>query len=338
MRNWLLICLCVLSAIFPRENQATTTTSICQGEFANPISDICWSCIFPITIGGFPVYTDNQEDNNNPGSLICTCSNPIIIGTTIGYWEPARRVDVVKKPYCFSALGGKEIDVGTDASEGDTRLHDEENRYSSYNVHWYADPILSYLELVLDWACGDKGGMDISYITEVDPTWNDPELSGIIDAEAYLFANPLAQAACVADCVMANIGFGFKELFWCSGCNGPIYPFYRTVAAHESHIQATSLMIHRMAAKMHREGLARATTGPQGMCGSTLEFVIDKTNYKYEMLYPIPQTEKIAGRCCQPFGRTTLLWGAGRQVPYNESFVYEVFRKQHCCVGFRYGS
>ena len=25
--------------------------------------------------------------------------------------------------------------------------------------------------------------------------------------------------------------------------------------------------------------------------------------------YPIPQTKKIAGKCCQPFGRTTALWG-----------------------------
>ncbi|MDR8230174.1 conjugal transfer protein, partial [Acinetobacter baumannii] len=23
----------------------------CPGEFANPISDICWSCIFPISMG-----------------------------------------------------------------------------------------------------------------------------------------------------------------------------------------------------------------------------------------------------------------------------------------------
>ena len=23
----------------------------CQGRFMNPITDICWSCVFPLTIG-----------------------------------------------------------------------------------------------------------------------------------------------------------------------------------------------------------------------------------------------------------------------------------------------
>ncbi|MHC0449638.1 MAG: TraU family protein [Candidatus Lariskella arthropodorum] len=27
----------------------------CQGRFLNPITDICWSCIFPITVGSVPI-------------------------------------------------------------------------------------------------------------------------------------------------------------------------------------------------------------------------------------------------------------------------------------------
>ena len=61
---------------------------------------------------------------------------------------------------------------------------------------------------------------------------------------------------------------------------------------------------------------------------------MDKTNYKYHMLYPIPQTEKINGRCCQPFGRTTAVWGAGKSYPYKgEDFAYMIFRKKNCCSG-----
>ena len=62
--------------------------------------------------------------------------------------------------------------------------------------------------------------------------------------------------------------------------------------------------------------------------------VMMKTNYKYTMLYPIPQTKKIAGKCCQPFGRSTALWGSGREFPFTgEDFVYQIFRKRDCCAG-----
>jgi conjugal transfer pilus assembly protein TraU len=54
------------------------------------------------------------------------------------------------------------------------------------------------------------------------------------------------------------------------------------------------------------------------------------------MLYPIAQTQKIASRCCQPLGRTTVLWGAGRSIPYiGEDFSYMVFRKRDCCMGVK---
>ena len=31
----------------PKPSQA----GVCTGEFVNPITDICWDCIFPISIG-----------------------------------------------------------------------------------------------------------------------------------------------------------------------------------------------------------------------------------------------------------------------------------------------
>ena len=34
----------------------------CVGKFVNPITDICWSCIFPIKIGNIPLYSGGRED------------------------------------------------------------------------------------------------------------------------------------------------------------------------------------------------------------------------------------------------------------------------------------
>jgi conjugal transfer pilus assembly protein TraU len=62
---------------------------------------------------------------------------------------------------------------------------------------------------------------------------------------------------------------------------------------------------------------------------------MDKTEYKYSMTYPIPQTRKIAGKCCQPLGRTTALWGTGREYPIaGEDFSYLYFRKRSCCAAY----
>ena len=47
----------------------------CHGQFMNPITDICWECIFPISIGAVAV-SNGQEDIENPASPICICPIP----------------------------------------------------------------------------------------------------------------------------------------------------------------------------------------------------------------------------------------------------------------------
>jgi len=243
-------------------------------------------------------------------------------------------VDVTRTPYCFVSLGGIKLDPGIRAPEGEIRLQQDNTKQSNYQVHWYADPILYWLEVILDNPCLETGSFDVAYITEVDPTWNDDELTMLLNPETFLFGNPIAQAACAGDCVLSSAGFGSNALFWCAGCQGSIYPFNGHVQAHVSHVQASSLLVQRMTAKLHREFLMWGTSGADGLCGIYPEPVMDKTQYKYQMLYPIPQTEKINGRCCQPYGRTTAIWGAGKSYPYaGEDFAYMIFRKKNCCLG-----
>ena len=77
--------------------------------------------------------------------------------------------------------------------------------------------------MVTDFPCLERGSFDLAYLTEVDPLWNDDELTLILNPEAVLFANPVAVAACAADCVAATAGFGIAEMFWCAGCQGGLY-------------------------------------------------------------------------------------------------------------------
>lgn len=330
MKYWIVIASLWIGNVMASDSAPTR----CQGKFANPITDICWSCIFPLTIGGSTLMSMEQEDTTNPPDFLCACPTPPRMGVATGFWEPARRVDVTRTPYCFVSLGGVTLDPGIRAPEGEVRQQADLTKQSSYQAHWYLDPTLYWLEIILDNPCLETGAFDLVYMTEVDPTWNDDELTMLLNPETYLFGNPVAQAACAGDCVLSTQGFGSNTLFWCAGCNGSIYPFNGHVQAHVSHVQASSLVAQRFTAKMHREMLAWGTAGTAGLCGVYPQPVMQKDQYKYQMLYPIPQTEKINGKCCQPFGRGTAIWGAGKSFPYTgEDFSYEIFRKKNCCLG-----
>ena len=323
----------------------TAQAATCKGKFANPITDICWSCIFPIRIGGATLISSGQEDTQNPGgNPLCYCKNPPKIGMKVSFWEPVRRVDVVREPFCMVSLGGFKINPGFDAPQAKQERRDGGDQSSFYQVHWYVDPIMYYIQVVLDSGCLENTGFDLAYLTELDPMWKDDELTRILNPDVYLFANLPARAACAADCVAASSGFSNNLFYWCAGCQGSMYPLDGNIGAHVGGVQASSLLLQRIIGKMHREGLMWGAHGNDGLCGYYPIPIMDKNAYKYQMLYPIPQTSKTPGppgtgkalvsRCCQPLGRTTALWGSGREFPYKgEDFAYQIFRKRNCCQG-----
>lgn len=51
------------------------------------------------------------------------------------------------------------------------------------------------LQAVLDNGCLENLGFDVAYLTELDPLWNDDELTRILNPDVYLFANLPARAA-----------------------------------------------------------------------------------------------------------------------------------------------
>ena len=43
----------------------------CTGRFVDPIGDICWECMFPITLGSMELIGGDMPDTNNPDLPIC---------------------------------------------------------------------------------------------------------------------------------------------------------------------------------------------------------------------------------------------------------------------------
>jgi len=328
------ICIALFALLLSGQNASASMD--CEGTFPNFITDVCWSCAFPIEFGTVPINitgSSGQETTVDSGvGAVCICGiNP---GVTISFWEPLRDIDVVRKPFCMSTLGGVDMNPGFDAPHGTQTKKDNSDMTSFYQAHWYVDPLMQLLQLVLDSRCIEQKGFDVAYLTEFDPLWNDDEMTAIINPDSFLFGNLPAQLACGADCVMSSAGFGSNTLYWCAGCNGPLYPLDGHVASHIGGVQASSLIAQRLTAKMHREGLMTAANGPNGMCGYYPQLLMDKTGYKYQMLFPVPQGV-IGNLCCQPFGRTTIVWGADKEIPgVGEDYQYLLFRKRDCCQGY----
>lgn len=315
---------------------AVPAARACDGRFLNPITDICWSCSAPITLMGRNLLDMGQEDNGSSSGGTCACDSNGMpsVGVVAGFWEPSRLAEVVREPFCFPSLGGIRVDPGIMAPRAGRTVHDSTATKSFYQVHWYFNPLLYWLEVLLDDTCLERGQFDLAYLTELDPFWEDSEATFVLNPDAALYSNVVAQAACAADCVAASAGFPLNLLYWCAGCQGPMFPLTGHVAAHVGGVQASALLVQRLTFKLHRELMMWAGAGSGGRCGFYPQPVMDKRNYKMQLVYPVANTTKIAGRCCQPYGRTTAVWGAGKEFPVRgENFAYEIFRKRDCCMG-----
>ena len=251
-----------------------TTKSVsaqsCTGRFVNPVTDVCWECLFPISIGPIRIgAAAGAPDTPNPGSPICFCGSPIPrIGLSLGVWEPARLIDASRAPWCFPNLGGLTIDAGLPAGRGRTgALGGDGAQGSTWHVHYYVYPLLSWIGALLDLGCLEGGGLDIAWISELDPTWRDDELSFLLNPEAALFADLPAQAACAADCAAASAGLPLDPLYWCAGCQGAMYPLTGNVGAHVGGVQASLLAAQRLVFRLHRTLLAWGTSGSAALCG-----------------------------------------------------------------------
>lgn len=312
------------------EAQAT-----CVGRIVNPVTDICWNCLFPISIGGNTVQIGGGDDIANPRQVVHFCPagqgrripGPCI---PIGFWEPIRLIDVTRTPYCMVNLGGIQLQQGRVNKGGHTTKKGKGNktRHAFYHVHWYVYPVIYWLEVLTDFLCLEQQSFDVAWMSELDPTWNDDEAAFLTNPEAVLFASPVAQIACAADCVAATTGHTRDELFWCAGCQGSLYPYGGNVEGHVGGVSSSLLVVERFTAKLHRMLLLQGTSGEKALCGRYLMPLIKKSQYKYQMTYPVSQMS------CHPFGRSETLLAKGMEFPVKgEDYGYLVWRKINCCVG-----
>ena len=304
----------------------------CKSAFINPITDICWSCMLPITLGSIPVAPSPYPDTPNPTSPISFCPKPppiLIPGLNIGFWEPFNLVDVTRVPWCMVSMGFQMGGPNMQQVGGGKNSHDDANDSGFYHAHWYKYPVLYWLQLIESVACLSVDNFDIGYMTEIDPLWDEDELAFFLNPEAILFGNPVAQLACVAESVATstNAVLPFDPLFWCMGSQGSAYPLTGNTGYRDTPIQAATLIMERLNYKLHRQGIVWETRGVDGaVCYQWPTPILPKSRYRYQLSRIIPDSA-----WCHPYGTTTAIWEMGHDNPVTgDNFGFVNFRKRNC--------
>jgi conjugal transfer pilus assembly protein TraU len=317
---------------------ATAAPTTCTGKFVNPITDIDWAALFPVSVGALEIWPhpDDLPDTNNPDSPICACETPVPrIGLAVGFWEPVRLIDATYKPWCFVNLGGVSLDPGFDTSIGVQTSSPNAGARSAHNIaqwhnHYYVYPLIYWLNLLTDFACLEASDVDIAFITEVDPLWHDDVSTALFGPENAAFANILAQTACAADCVSATRKLPNDELFWCAGCWGGLYPMTGNTH-HDENLQSGKLSAARLMYFMHRVGITWGTMGSKGLCKKYYMPVMRKQQYRFQMVNPVARTG--SRYSTTTLGTSTLMPKSGAVIPVKgEDQGYLIWRKRNCCV------
>ncbi|MBB1584619.1 conjugal transfer pilus assembly protein TraU [Serratia sp. OS31] len=328
MKRYLFLFLAGVALILCRT--ANAADPACEGRFVNPITDVCWECIFPLSIGSIAVSSGAQPDTANPGSPIqfCPMPPPIFqrIGMAVGYWEPMALTDVTRSPYCMVNMGGFNLNVGS-IGTGTAGQSDKDVPGAFYHVHWYKYPLTYWLSIITSAACLQGGDMDIAYLSELDPTWSDSSLTTILNPEAILFANPIAQGACAADAIASAFNKALDPLFWCAGSQGSMYPFNGYVSNEFSPLQSSVLVSERMAFKLHRQGMVMNSIGADvAVCYEYPSPILPKERWRYQMVNMYPDVAQ-----CHPVGRTVMRWEISHNPPHSrKNFGYLMWRKRNC--------
>ena len=234
--------------------------------------------------------------------------------------------DVARSPGCMVNLGGFTVNLGK-MGMGAAKKDDKQVNGAFYHVHWYKYPLTYWLNIITSLGCLQGGDLDIGYLSEIDPTWGDSALTSILNPEAVIFANPIAQGACAADAVASAAKTSVDALFWCAGSQGSMYPFNGWVSNESSPLQSSVLVSERMAFKLHRQGQIMESVGEdKKVCFEYPSPIIPKTRWRYQMVNMYPDSGQ-----CHPLGRSVMRWEAGRNPPNTrKNFGYLMWRKRNC--------
>lgn len=326
---------CVISA---GAFAATASPTVCHGKLFNPISDTNWNDFFPLTIMGV-----ETGPNGSPPLMwappICVCPGVFGIpspGIGVSYWQPEYIAEVERNAGCGASLGsgttlfsGYSLENSEQAYNGSDRGAIGTSGSTRMQIHWYKYPLFAFFDAFKDLGCRSSGGFALAYATEVDPTWQNDLWAGLYSPEAGLFGGLIANTACMADAVAANVAFPIDALFWCAGSWGNVYPFSGNSNQSITPFQVDNLELAKFIARLAREGLAWQTIGPSAICAAHPNPIWIKSQYRVDEVFPVVTHGAPLVIGALPFKQLPPMI---TNFPGYESMVDLIWQGQECCV------
>lgn len=308
-------------------------SKLCKGRFLNPILDINWDLVFPITVAGMQMSLNHGSPESPLTYLspVCLCPGHIFgvptPGVEVTFHEPLYIEEIAKNPGCFSSIGGVKILGGYDMEQTD--LKEDANSTSRWQIHWYEYPVFTILKLFQDFVCVQGGGYALAYITELDPTWQNDAWGAVFSPESAIFANKLAAASCAIDAVASAVKHPLDAMFWCAGSWGSVYPLTGNANSSVGRIQSAELVGAKLIARLSRIGMLWDSVGSWAECSPVPMPIWIKSEFTVDPVYPIISSGDGMAIGAPP---ATNMYKPVESYPLYENINQVIFQEQQCCI------
>ena len=296
------------------------------------ISSVPWKELFPIRIGLAKLGSGQEPNHRTKSSTgLCMCEDSAGMfhpGVTTGFWRPQRLIELTRSPGCLMALGGHKLPIVDQRRWGTLGSANIPKGLTYMHAHVYSLPLIEMLNMFtgIGGCTSDLVDFDLINLSEVDPSWNHPELAALLSPDLAAYANPAAMNACTADGLAALNSQPMDSLHWCAGSWGNIYPLSGFTSTYGHFADNTSLLATRALAKIHRIGLARKTVGEDAQCHSRITPWLPKSQYKMSMFWPEPEKQK-----AHWIGASAATWGMHRHPLGKDDAMYLIWQYRDCC-------
>ncbi len=301
----------------------------------NPVSDVAWDCIFPMTIMGVPLDFGEHPPDSDSTEMLCACPNRRFpgdpgLGFMVSFWEPARMIDTTNDPWCFPGLGmnlgsSTAVSGGGWGYSGSGKLSKLGDHLAFQNYHYYIMPIWAVLDLFTDIPCiSEETSFDLTMVSEIRPDWGDDLTAMQLYPETSVMASPITALACIADAVASTAQRPIDALYWCMGAWGTTYPMTGNIIANDyaeanAGIAAKAMYVQARTALLPDRAV--------NYCYQTPLPIWIKSHWRIQQIDPVVDGQ------CRSIGYPGLLWTKHKNpVGGQDNFSWLLFRKVKCCV------
>lgn len=317
--------------------------AICKGAtFINPITEVRWSCMLPISLGGVSASTVpvpeaalaifSDKALSGAVSPACTCMDPLPrIGLTFSMNNVFRIVESTKDPLCFPSMGFG-ISSGAFGMAGQDGGQINKSKTTFSYTHLISFIPTQALGLFIDSLCLQTSEvyspLSIIGLSEFDPFAKSSEMALILAPESILFANPIAQAYCMVDAALTLFEQTDPIGYWCAGGHS-IFPLSNHSTETE-YVDAASINAAKYLFKLSRTGQILSCLGSQAFCGCAPTLIWNKREFRLQIAKPIPDI------FCRRIGKPSMTWNIPNKnpafVPAGDNLAFLIWRRRDCCA------